>query len=448
MNEPRRPGRSTLVRRFLIVYGMAVAGVVAVWSVATEGWTAPMVATASLGLALGAAIVFLIGSWLSRRIRDLTEIALAAAAGEQRSEPSGSSISELDRLGSALAEISRGLGTRLEEAESEGQTLGTVLAALTVATILIDSGGSIDYANPASQDLLGAIPDHLRHLVPHPLQILVARAIDEGSTVVEQIETGRPTRLLRASATPIEDGGRVLLVVADVTERARTDAIRRDFVANASHELKTPIAAILAAAETLKIALERDIDSTERFADQIERSARHLDRLVSDLLDLSRLETDRPTRERVRLDHVAGDELARLMPVAEEKRVAVVKEMKEVWVEANPPDLGLAIRNLLDNAIRYTAPGGEVRLDVGSDTRGPLVRVKDNGEGIPSRDLPRIFERFYRVDTARSRATGGTGLGLAIVRHIAEGHGGEVSVESELGRGSTFTLRIPAAAGE
>ncbi len=447
MNEPRRPGRSTLVTRFLIIYGAAVAGLVAVWSVAIGGWTAPMVALGSLAVALGAAIVFLVATRLSRRIRDLTEIALAAAAGEPRAEPVQSSIRELDSLGAAVGGISRGLGTRLEQAESEGHTLGTVLSALTVATILIDPNGHIDYANPASQDLLGATPDHLRHLVPHPLQILVARAFDEKTTVVEQIETGRPTRLLRASATPME-GGQVLLVVADITERARTDAIRRDFVANASHELKTPIAAILAAAETLKIALARDIDSTERFADQIEGSARHLNRLVSDLLDLSRLETDRPTRERVRLDHVAGDELARLTPVAEEKGVALVKEMEEAWVEASPPDLGLAIRNLLDNAIRYTPPGGEVRLEVGSDSRGPLVKVEDNGEGIPSRDIPRIFERFYRVDTARSRATGGTGLGLAIVKHIAEGHGGEVSVESELGRGSTFTLRVPAWAGE
>jgi signal transduction histidine kinase len=219
--------------------------------------------------------------------------------------------------------------------------------------------------------------------------------------------------------------------------------MRRDFVSSASHELKTPVAAILASAEALQMALDRDPGSARRFGEQIERLARQLAKLVADLLDLSRLEASTPEHELVRLDQVAEEEVNRFRGVAESAGLTLTSSSSAVSVSGSRRDLALAIRNLLENAVRHTPDGGAIDLRLRSDNGDAVVEVIDSGEGIPKRELPRIFERFYRVDTARARATGGTGLGLAIVRHVVEGHGGSVQVESELGLGSTFRLRLP-----
>jgi signal transduction histidine kinase len=221
--------------------------------------------------------------------------------------------------------------------------------------------------------------------------------------------------------------------------------MRRDFVADASHELKTPAASIQAAAETLERALEDDPAAAARFAGQLRHEAERLSRIVSDLLDLSRLESDRPRFRPVRLDELAREEAGRIDGQARLAGVEVQVDASPATVEGSPKDLTLLVGNLLENAIRYTPRGGTVRLDVGTEDGGAVLTVADTGIGIPTRDLPRVFERFYRVDRGRSRATGGTGLGLSIARHVAELHGGRVEAHSELGRGSTFRLVLPRA---
>jgi two-component system sensor histidine kinase SenX3 len=250
---------------------------------------------------------------------------------------------------------------------------------------------------------------------------------------------------LRATAQPVGDDGSILLVVRDVTEARRLNAVRRDFVANASHELKTPVASIRAAAETLHDAAAEDPPAVRRFADQLEREALRLQRIVADLLDLSRLESGSDLDDRVRLDSVARDEVERLQPSAHEAGISLGFEAAGVpSVHGSGRDLALLTRNLVDNAIRYSSRGGEVHVRVTCDDDHVKLEVADTGVGIPTRDLPRVFERFYRVDRARSRETGGTGLGLAIVKHVAENHGGGVDVSSELGVGSTFVVSLPA----
>jgi signal transduction histidine kinase len=245
---------------------------------------------------------------------------------------------------------------------------------------------------------------------------------------------------------PVDDDGSVLLVLRDVTEAKRLDATRRDFVANASHELKTPAASIQATAETLRTAVSEDPGVVPRFAEQLEREAARLSRIVSDLLDLSRLESGSETDGTVALDELLHEERERLEASARDGGVALVFDVVPVPpVRGSARDLSLLVRNLVDNAIRYTKPGGRVDVGLGTADAGVRLVVTDTGLGIPSRDLPRIFERFYRVDRARSRETGGTGLGLSIVKHIVENHGGTVSVRSELGRGTTFEVRLPAA---
>src|SRR5690606_28462521 len=185
-----------------------------------------------------------------------------------------------------------------------------------------------------------------------------------------------------------------------------------------SHELKTPVASILAAAETLRLAVEKAPERVPQFAAQIEAAARSLAQLVNDLLDLSRLEGRRSEHGPVELGALVADEVDRVRGFAEEKGVRLESDLSEAWVLGSEPDLGLAIRNLLDNAVRYTNRGGSVTVRVLAVEDEAVVSVEDTGVGIARRDLGRVFERFYRVDVARSRATGGTGLGLSIVKHV------------------------------
>ena len=219
--------------------------------------------------------------------------------------------------------------------------------------------------------------------------------------------------------------------------------MRRDFVADASHELKTPVASIQAASETLARAIDADPEAARRFARQVHSTAGRLSQIVTDLLDLSRLETETPEISEVRVDRVVRKEVDRLADRAVIAGIELSFDPEKVVVQASRKDLRLAIRNLLENAIEFTPSGGRVSVTVTEEGDDAVVTVTDTGVGIPGRDLPRIFERFYRVDHARHRQSGGTGLGLAIVKHVAEEHGGRVEASSELGVGSTFAMRFP-----
>jgi signal transduction histidine kinase len=219
-------------------------------------------------------------------------------------------------------------------------------------------------------------------------------------------------------------------------------------VENASHEMKTPAATIQATAETLRQAAEDDPGAVPRFAVQLEREAVRLSRLVADLLDLSRIETGSVRDELVSLAALAREECQRLGSAAEDAGVTLeLRTGTERPIRGSSRDLSLLLRNLVDNAIRYSRDGDKVIVEIEDARDAIVIRVRDTGLGIPTRDLDRIFERFYRVDRARSRETGGTGLGLAIVKHVVENHGGRADVTSELGRGSTFEVVLPFETG-
>ncbi len=313
--------------------------------------------------------------------------------------------------------------------------------------MLFDRKGATVFTNEAVRRHLGRVPASVESLLPLEVQGAAKRAGYTGAVVRTTAETGAPSRSLRATASPVGDDGAVLVVIQDVTEAGRIEAIRRDFVANASHELKTPAASIRAAAETLRNAADDDPPAVTRFAEQLEREALRLSRIVEDLLDLSRLESGSELGERVRLDAIVGEDSRRFREQATAAGLTLDVDFPDVpSVRGSARDLSLLVRNLVDNAIRYTKAGGKVKVAVATDDGGVRLEVADTGVGIPARDLSRIFERFYRVDRAGSRETGGTGLGLAIVKHVAENHGGGVSVESELGRGTTFTVRLPVQA--
>lgn len=336
---------------------------------------------------------------------------------------------------------------RREAANREDRAVqGLILGSMQEGVLLFDPEQRTAFANAALTRHLGAEPDRVDHLFPVDLRDAVRRVAASAEVATVDIERTSPNRWLRITATPAGDGA-VLLVVTDVTDARRTEAVRRDFVANASHELKTPAASIQAVAETLRSAADADPDAVHRFAAQLEREALRLSRIVADLLDLSRLETGSELDERVRLDSLVREEAERSDDHAREAGVRVVVEAQAATVTGSARDLSLLVRNLIDNAIRYTKPGGSVEIAVRTEPTGEIsLAVRDTGVGIPNRDLVRIFERFFRVDRARSRETGGTGLGLAIVRHVAENHGGSVEVQSELGAGSSFTVHLPGLA--
>jgi two-component system, OmpR family, sensor histidine kinase SenX3 len=320
------------------------------------------------------------------------------------------------------------------------------LESMQEGVLLVDGHGRTVFANDALARHLGARLDALSQLYPPSVQEMagdVALTRNPGSI---ETETGSPARWLRFTATPAGTDGSVLLVVTDVSETRRAEAVRKDFVANASHELKTPAASIQAAAETLRDAASDDPEAVPRFAAQLERDAMRLSRIVADLLDLSRLESESALDERVALDALVREEGQRCENAAREAGLELqVDTPQPTTVVGSARDLSLLIRNLIDNAIRYTGPSGRIHVRVAPERDEVVLTVEDTGVGIPSRELPRVFERFYRVDRARSRETGGTGLGLAIVKHVAENHGGRVQVRSELGRGSIFEVHLPAA---
>lgn len=380
---------------------------------------------------------------LARPITELTGQAMAVAEGDPGVVPRRSRVIELDQLGLAISTMARRLGSRISDAELATATLEVVLGAMPQGTILVDPDDSIVYVNPATSTILGTVPETLAGLAPLQLQNAVREARETQQTARCDVDHGSPTRRLRAVATPFTGDERVLLLVVDITERERADSIRRDFVANASHELKTPVSTIIASSEALQIALDREDASAGDFASRIGDSARQLDRLVGDLLDLSRLEREQPEMSPTRIDHLVRDEVSRIHQLATDRDIDIEIVASQVTAPVNRRDVAIAVRNILDNAVRYIGEDGSIIVEVTSDGANAVISVSDTGEGIPTRDIDRVFERFYRVDSARSRATGGTGLGLSIVKHVAEGHDGAVSVESELGVGSTFTIRIP-----
>ena len=336
------------------------------------------------------------------------------------------------------------LGDRIQAASQERQAQDRILGSMKEGVLLLDGGWRTAFANDAIERHLGSRPQALAQVFPSGLREMIRRTAETSTAEIADFEIGSPSRWLRATTTPAGTDGSVVVVIGDVTEARRLEAVRRDFVANASHELKTPAASIQAAAETLRHAAQDDPDAVQHFAQQLEREAIRLSRIVSDLLDLSRLESGSELSDAVPIDRVVHDEARRFQEAALETDLSLTIDVEPVpSIQGSARDLGLLVRNLLDNAIRYTPSGGTVHVTVSAEGNEVIMRVEDSGVGIPSKDIPRVFERFYRVDRARSRETGGTGLGLAIVRHVAENHEGTVTVRSELGRGSTFEVRLP-----
>jgi two-component system, OmpR family, phosphate regulon sensor histidine kinase PhoR len=361
---------------------------------------------------------------------------------------------DLRGLTDELAAITTRLRDRLDELTEEHDRAGQILDALDDGVLLLDGAGRLLVANPAARSWFG-LPDDLRPGLPAQrvlgvpqINALAERAAETRAPVVGTFTLIFPEpRTLAMRAFPLADRGptgRIVVTLTDITQRRRLEVLRRDFVANASHELRTPVAAVRALAETLLTALPDDPEAGRHFAERIGREAVRLDVLTRDLLDLSRVERGTLDVEPVDLVGLAKEVLGGYGDLAEERRIRLQAELQpQVSMRGDRAQLGLLLSNLLDNALRYTPARGTVCVRLDASESRAVIQVSDTGQGIPAGELPRVFERFYRVDKARARQTGGTGLGLAIVRHVAEAHGGTVRVDSDLGRGSTFTVTLP-----
>lgn len=395
-------------------------------------------------VALAVVIAVVLARRWSRSLRLIGDAAERIGRGDFSAEAPEAGTAELAALARNLNHMRDAVAGRLADMERDRTTREDILSSMQEGVLLFDRDGSVVYRNDRADQLLGGPVGAIRELVQPALRDLVEAAAASLRPRPVEVVAGPQPRALLAAAQPIS-GGQTLAVLRDVTRARMIDAVRSDFVANASHEMKTPVASIQALAETLVAAASSDPDEVPRFAEQLEREAVRLSRIVSDLLDLSRLEGEPITRADVRLDRLVAEEAGRLHDRVKEAKLRLVEQLdRPVVVLGSARDLSLLARNLLENAVQYTRPGGTIEVSVQAEDGTGVLSVRDTGIGIPAREQARIFERFYRVDRARSRDTGGTGLGLSIVKHIAENHGGTVEVRSELGQGSTFTVRLPA----
>jgi two-component system phosphate regulon sensor histidine kinase PhoR len=409
-------------------------------------------ATGLVMLAAAALVAWLMARALAQPLVDIAGAARDIAAGRRAAFPDVH-VPELARHVDTLRGMQYELEQRFATLEREREESRILLEALSDGVVAADSRGAIVSINGAARRLLGYRPAdplpplaELFHDQPH--RALVRDVL--AGNVVDRHELELGSRSVLVSGRPIEGGGS-LLVLSDVTDLRRLEAVRRDFVANVSHELKTPLTAITGYAETLAGEAPAGTQAAG-FAETIVANARRMQRLVDDLLDLSRIESGgwRPTLEDVPLEPAARDAWA---PMAERAAAGDVFFAVDVAPEAatlpaDPDALRQILTNLLDNAVRHTGRAGEIRLETrrmrgANASDGIEIVVRDTGTGIPPDHLARVFERFYRVDPGRARHQGGTGLGLAIVKHLVEAHGGRVAAESTVGRGTTIRMHFP-----
>jgi len=362
--------------------------------------------------------------------------------------PSEREMVRFDDLLAIVERSVRDLRSDTLQSESAQFRLQSALNALPVAVMVFDGEGSVIESNAASQPFLEA--RHGDALVGAAVNdlIRVANSGSEASTAIDLF--GPPKRTVLVTTVPLPEDGEpgAVAFVEDITERRQLEAIRTDLVANISHELKTPVGAIGLLAETLQGEENRDI--VDRLALRINAEAMRIAQIIEDLIELSRIESvDGAGSAIVELAEIASDAVERFRTAAVRAQVSVqlVVLSADTRVVGERRQLLSAVGNLIDNAIKYSDPGTVVDVTVEAVANDIVVKVADHGIGIPTRDIDRIFERFYRVDQARSRQTGGTGLGLAIVRHAAVNHDADIDVESRLGEGSTFTLRFPSSKG-
>ena len=456
-------GSSLFWRLFLGGVALLASGLLLGGAVVSDRLDAVLVGSLTLLAAVGAGLV---AGRLAKRARSL--LARAAALGSSVPPRQADRGDELSLLEACLEENEARFAEQLEQLRAERNQLTAVLGGMVEGVVAIDRDRHVLHLNAVASKWFGRpVPESA---VGRPIYEL-SRQPEISGALIEAMEKrrlvsrtfalarfagqdGGPDRF-ELNASPLLSSRRddeavegAVAVIHDISELERLESVRRDFVSNVSHELKTPLTAIHGYVETLLEADPVDAPTRGRFLRKIRRQSKRLSALVSDLLTLSRIESSaEPPEKRLDLRLPAGEVLSLLGPASEERGLELVAEFPEAAVEVLGEEEAIrqALSNLVDNAVKYSSSGGRVTVRLQARNGRAVLEVEDEGPGIAGEHLDRIFERFYRVDRARSRELGGTGLGLAIVKNVARRHGGGVEVESERDRGSIFRLWLPAA---
>lgn len=402
-----------------------------------------------LAIAVGVALALGFARSVARPLVRLRDASQAIAHGDQPVIDTRGR-DEIADLARALRSLEETLSRRVGELERERSETAALIASMVEGVIALDPRGVVTTLNPAARRLLQLAPDAAPPAARELFRARAARETVERTLRGEEspgLEVEFDGRTALLSGHPLPGGGAVL-VIHDITGLRRLEAVRRDFVANVSHELKTPLTVIRGYAETL-LAEDAPSDVRRVFVEKVLANARRMQQLVDDLLDLSRIESRAwsPQPERIALAPLVHEVWATLKPRADAAGVTFTAEIAgDASLYADPQGARQVLLNVLDNSVRYTPGGGRVRVRASRAPDGVEIEIADTGIGIPGEHLSRIFERFYRVDAARSRELGGTGLGLAIVKHLVEAHGGRVGAESTLGAGTTIRILFPEPA--
>jgi signal transduction histidine kinase len=409
-----------------------------------DRWAGPGAIAAVVALSVAAAIS--LDAIEARRVRQLAETVNAWVGLREHRPVRLRGNDAWQQLGISLNALGAAFQRRGAKLDRERPWRRELVDSLVQPALLFSGEGRMLAANDAARSLLGIPLDAWDLTVVQAVgSAALARAVQHAATseAPVSVDVERGHHALRAVVSLV--GDETLLIIEDRTRERRVEELRRNFVVNASHELKTPVTSIQTLAEALQVTIRNDPDRTANLVSRLGVEAERLARLVHDLLDLRRLE-ERGPLERVPVDlaEMVRLTVADLVPRAEARDVTLgVDAPDRAFVAGVPGDLEVIVKNLVSNAVQYNRPDGTVEVTIAERRGFQVMRVVDTGLGIPQQDLTRIFERFYRVDPARSRETGGTGLGLSIVRHAVERHGGSIRVDSLLGEGTTFTVTLP-----
>jgi two-component system phosphate regulon sensor histidine kinase PhoR len=407
--------------------------------------------------ASGLAVVLMwtgLNARLFRPLRELIDGADRMARGDFTGHLDSPQVPELAALAAALNRMSDRVEEQIEHVRAERNHLQEILSSLEDGLLVTDDQGVVQFLNDGFRlifEVEGEAENRdLLELTGRSEIVDLVRSAVQGDRASSESQLSvNGGRVVSATAAPVSDGGAVL-VVRDVTGRVHLDETRRDFVANVSHEIKTPLTAIRGYAETLKEGALDEPAVAAKFTDRILAQCKRLEALLSDLLPLARMEAaeERPLEfAPIDLQETIENAIEIVRPKAEKRQIELRSELPH-QISAFVGDtesLEQLILNLLDNAVKYNRLGGRVRLTVSYAEEVVVLAVEDTGIGIPPESLPRVFERFYRVDKGRARDEGGTGLGLALVKHAAKLHGGHIELDSKLGVGSTFRVHLPVS---
>jgi two-component system phosphate regulon sensor histidine kinase PhoR len=416
-----------------------------------------------LAISFGAAVLalftaILVSRSLSLRVRRLKLLAENFPGGATKDRPIEESTDELGTLERSLAGVAIELQRLLDSLRYESARREAILSGMAEGVLAVDHELRVTFCNKAflkAIDFRGAhFEDRfLLELVRDPgLHELLRNVLSTGDTQKLRFKlSAANARTFEVQATPLEmpSGRGAIAILHDIADLERLEQVRKDFVANVSHELRTPLAGIIGYADTLLDGALEDLQNNRNFVEIIRANAVRLSNIAADLLILSELESgsDASEPDVISVRGVLDSAVATVDSEARARDVQLIREdVENVFVSGSRLRLEQALLNLMANAIKFNRTGGEVRVSARESDSHVAIQIADTGVGIPSQDLPRIFERFYRVDKARSREVGGTGLGLSIVKHVVERMNGQVRVESQLGRGSTFTVLLPSVA--